>query len=285
MTRRHLPEEPTSQLAVWARRMAFFSLVATILAIIIVRSGLLELKPALATFGGALACAGVAFVLAFAAFVVIWNQGLRGMGHSFAAIAISLALLGYPVYLGVKAYQLPGISDITTDPSDPPRYDALAKARGPDANPIIYAGASIAEQQQAAYPDIEPLEVEASPRMAYDAALAVINKRKWRVLEARAPEAGRRDGRIEAVAVTLIMGFRDDVVVRVRAIPDGARVDVRSSSRYGSHDLGTNAARVRSLIEDIDNAIDTEAERLAKQPAKKAPVQPKRNQPAPTARR
>src|ERR1700730_5680790 len=78
-----------------------------------------------------------------------------------------------------------------------------------------------------------------------------------RVTDARAPRAppppSPRDGFIEAIARTPILGFRDDVVVRVRPTSDGARIDVRSASRYGRHDLGTNAARVRSLIGDIDD--------------------------------
>ena len=58
----------------------------------------------------------------------------------------------------------------------------------------------------------------ATPQAAYDAALAVITKRTMaRCVDARTPQAGRREGRIEAVARTAIMGFRDDVVVRVRA--------------------------------------------------------------------
>ena len=75
-----------------------------------------------------------------------------------------------------------------------------------------------------------------------------MTKRKWRVVDARAPLAGRRDGRIEAVARTAIMGFRDDVVIRIRPDPDGARIDIRSTSRYGRHDFGTNAARVRLAL-------------------------------------
>jgi len=51
------------------------------------------------------------------------------------------------------------------------------------------------------------------------------------------------------------MGFRDDVVVRVRAETDGARIDARSSSRYGTFDFGTNASRIRGLINDIEDAI------------------------------
>jgi hypothetical protein len=255
MARRYIPSEPTSRLAIWARRMAGFAFLATFLAVIIVRSGLLENRPALATFGGALAIAVVALVLALSAFVVIWMEGLAGLGAAVTAMAVSLALLAYPAYLGIKAYRLPWIYDITTDPIDPPRYEALARLRVRDANPTTYAGLYAADQQRSAYPDVGPIGTNATAQAAYDAALAVVNKRRWRVVDARPPQAGRREGRIEAVARTPIMGFRDDVVIRVRAETDGARIDARSSSRYGSFDFGTNAARVRGLMNDIEDAI------------------------------
>jgi hypothetical protein len=67
------------------------------------------------------------------------------------------------------------------------------------------------------------------------------------------------------------MGFRDYVVVRIRPGQDGARVDVRSASRYGRSDLGANASRVRALIEDIDDAAGSEEEKQKKAaPAKAA---------------
>ncbi len=280
MARRHIVDEPTSKLAVWAWRVGVFSLAAALLAIVIVRAGLLEFRPGLATFAGALAFAVLALLLALAAFVVIWKDGLAGMGHALAAMALSFALLAYPVYFAVKAYQLPWIYDITTDPIDPPRYEALAKVRPRDANPVAYAGLYAAEQQRAAYPDVESLEQNASPEGAYNAALAVINKRRWRVVDARAPQAGRRDGHIEAVARTAVMGFRDDVVVRVRPDGDGSRVDVRSSSRHGTFDFGANAARIRSLLDDIDEEIgDQRAERPAESPAPKKTAPKKGAQP------
>jgi uncharacterized protein (DUF1499 family) len=258
MARRYMQSEPTSRLAIWSRRVAGFALVACFLAIIVVRSGLLEIWPALATFAGALAIAVIALLLALAAFVVIWIEGSAGMGAALGAMAISLAILAYPAYLGLKAYRLPWIHDITTDPIDPPRYEALARLRPRDANPIDYAGLYTAEQQRKAYPDVGPLGTNATAQAAYDAVLAVVNKRRWRVVDARAPQAGRREGRIEAVARTPIMGFRDDVVIRVRADPDGTRIDARSSSRYGTSDFGTNASRLRSLMSDIEEAIRTQ---------------------------
>src|SRR5512133_1996608 len=239
MARRYIHSEPTSRLAIWARRMAGFAFLASFLAVIIVRSGLLEIRPALATFAGALAIAVIALLLAFAALVAIWMEGLAGIGAALSAMAVSLMLLAYPAYLGIKAYRLPWIYDITTDPIDPPRYEALARVRPRDANPVAYAGLYAAEQQRRTYPDVGPLGTNASPQAAYDAALAVVNRRKWRVVDARAPQAGRREGHIEAVARTPIMGFRDDVSIRVRAEPDGTRIDARSSSRYGTSDFGT----------------------------------------------
>jgi uncharacterized protein (DUF1499 family) len=258
MARRYMQSEPTSRLAIWARRIAGFALLACFLAIIVVRSGLLEIWPALATFAGALAIAVIALLLALAAFVVIWIEGSAGMGAALGAMAISLAILAYPAYLGLKAYRLPWIHDITTDPIDPPRYEALSRLRPRDANPVDYAGLYTAEHQRKAYPDVGPLGTNATPQAAYDAVLAVVNKRRWRVVDARAPQAGRREGRIEAVARTPIMGFRDDVVIRVRAEPDGTRIDARSSSRYGTSDFGTNASRVRGLMSDIEEAIKTQ---------------------------
>jgi len=266
MARLRFSDDPTSRLAIWARRFAFFALVATVLSIVVVRSGFLEIEPSIATFGGALVFAGLAILVGLAAFVTIWKDGLNGLGHALLAIAIGALLLAYPAYLGVKVYRLPAISDITTDPIDPPRFEAIARVRPRNANPVIYAGLYAAEQQRRAYPDIEPLILTVPPKIAFDAALAIANKRRWRVVDTRDPAAGRPEGRIEAVARTPIMGFRDDIVIRVRPAPDGSRVDVRSASRYGRHDLGTNAARIRSLLDDIDDTAVPPAEKPEKKP-------------------
>ncbi len=280
MARRRITEQPTSRLAIWSRRLALFSLAATFIAIIVVRSGALEIVPALSTLAGALALALLAILLAFGAAVSIWKDGVGGIGEAVTGLLIGLALIAYPLYVGVKAYKLPAIYDITTDPIDPPRFDAIARLRPRDANPVAYAGLYTAEQQRTAYADIEPDTTSVSPREAYDAALKVITRRKWHVVDARPPQdTAPRDGLIEAIARTPILGFRDDVAVRVRPTRDGARIDIRSASRYGRHDLGTNAARVRSLIEDIDEVLTTPAkekpEKQEKQtPAPKAPAQP-----------
>jgi uncharacterized protein DUF1499 len=263
--------EPVSSLATWARNLAIFSGIAVVVSILIVRFGFLEMKPALATFFGALALAGLSILLGFAAFAAIWQNGSRGMGRILLAFLINALVLAYPAYLAVQYRRLPPIHDITTDPIDPPRFEALARLRtSDDTNSAVYAGLYSAEQQRRAYPNIETIELELPVDRAYTVALQLVNRRKWLVIDERPPTPPRRVGRIEAVARTPIMGFREDIAIRV--VPDGedSRVDIRSASRYFEADLGSNAARVSKLIEDINTAADN-----AKAAPKKLPTPPK----------
>lgn len=266
--------EPVSGLATWSRNLALFSVIAVIVSILIVRFGFLEMKPALATFFGALGLAVLSILLGLAAFAAIWQNGSRGMGRILLAFLINAVVLAYPAYLGVQYRKLPKIYDITTDPIDPPRFEALARLRSGDGtNSAVYAGLYSAEQQRLAYPDIETVELEVPPQRAYEVALQLIGKRKWLVIDERPPQPPRRIGRIEAVARTPIMGFREDVSIRITPDGEESRVDIRSSSRYFESDLGSNAARVSKLIEDINTAVDS-----AKSAAPKKPQTPAKGQ-------
>ena len=110
MVRRRISEQPTSRLAIWARRIALFSLAATVIAIIIVRSGALEIVPALSTLAGALVLAVVAILLAFGAGIVIWSEGVGGMREAVTALLLGLALIAYPLY--ARRQGLPAAGDL-----------------------------------------------------------------------------------------------------------------------------------------------------------------------------
>jgi len=272
LTRRRMYDEPLSQLAIWARRLAIFAVVVAVLAIGIEQWGALEIIPMLVTFGASLALAVLAIMVAVAAFVMLWINGGPGAGAAITGVFIAVLLLGYPAYLGYLAYTLPAIKDITTDPIDPPRFEVVARLRPP--NTSAYPGLATAELQKDAYPDVEPLLVKVPPTVAYDDAMKVITKRKWRVFDARPPQPGR-DGHIEAIARSPIMGFRDDVVVRIRTARDGTRIDARSASRYGYTDFGANAARVESLLDEIDDLASAPVRPpKAAPPAKPDPKKP-----------
>lgn len=263
--------EPVSSLATWARNLAVFAVVAVVVSIIIVRFDFLEMKPALATFFGGLAISALSILFGLAGFAAIWQNGSRGMARILLAFLIDGAILAYPAYQALLYRKLPPIHDITTDPIDPPRFDALSRLRtGDGTNTAVYAGLYSAEQQRQFYPDIEPIEIEIPVDRAYAIARQLVIKRKWTVIDEREPQPPRRVGRIEAVARTPIMGFREDISIRV--VPDGddSRVDIRSASRYFESDLGSNAARVTKFIDDLNTAADADALK----PVKKTPVAP-----------
>lgn len=271
MLRRPFLDDPMSRLATWSGRFALFALVTVVLSIIIMRAGILEIEPALATFAAALVFAALAVLLALAAFVAIWREGLTGLGRAVLGLTLGLALLAYPVYFASLAVKLPVIADVTTDPADPPAFNLLARLRPRGGS--AYPGATTAARQQAAYPEIAPIQTDIDTAIAYRAVLAVVTDRKWLIVEAQAPAPPRRPGMIEAVARTPIMGFRDDLAIRVSAVGNGSRIDIRSASRYGQFDFGTNAARVRALLTDIDEALASPPPdpRSEKKPAPRRP--------------
>lgn len=266
MVRRRYVEQPVSRLAIWSRRCAVFSLAATALAVIVMRADLFEAQPALAALAGALALAIVAILLALGAFAVIWQQGAAGAGSAFLGLALGVALLAYPAYLGARAWQLPPISDVTTDPFDPPRFEVLAPLRpqGRGQHP----GRAVIEQQKRAYPGVDPIMTAAAPQTAHRIALAEIKRLRWQVMADRPPQPpDDAQGHIEAVARGLLLGLRSDVVVRVRPVADGSRIDLRSASRLAIPDLGGNAAQVEALSAAI-------AEALARAPIEPPPEVP-----------
>jgi uncharacterized protein (DUF1499 family) len=276
-TRRFSDMKSTS--ATWAGRLAIFALVVAIFSVIVIRSELLEIGPSLATFGAALAFACLAILLALISFIGIWRYGQTGLGSAFLAIFLGGALLPYPAYLAYRTYKQPPVTDVTTNTADPPRFDVIARLRERGSNDY---SPEQAQKQRAAYPELETLQVSAPVQITYDAAMSVVNKRKLRVVDARAPIAGRRDGTIEAVARSPVMGFRDYVMIRVRPAGSDSRVDIRSAARYPFLDFGgSNASRIRALSEEIDDAaglaqgkVERETERAAERAEKERAKRP-----------
>jgi uncharacterized protein (DUF1499 family) len=188
-----------------------------------------------------------AAVLAAAGFACALAGGQRrAMAPALAGLLIGLIVAGVPWSHMRAARAVPPIHDITTDPDDPPAFDAILPLRAEAPNAAIYGGPEVAAQQRRAYPDIQPLVVDLPTDRAFDLALCAARALGWRIV-ATAPQ--RR--RIEATDQTLWFGFVDDIVVRVTPAGPGSRIDVRSVSRIGKSDTGTNAARVRAYLDRV----------------------------------
>jgi len=145
---------------------------------------------------------------------------------------------------------LPYIHDITTDVQNPPEFVAAAKLRKEGDHPVAYDGPEVAAKQQEAYPDLAPFVTKTPKAQVFEAARNALT-----ALGLDITEANPTEGRIEAVATTLLYGFKDDVVVRIQDTPAGTRVDVRSKSRVGRSDLGVNAKRIRAFLQKLKVAL------------------------------
>jgi hypothetical protein len=115
--------------------------------------------------------------------------------------------------------------------------------RGNSPVPVAYPGEATAALQRSGYPDLHAAVLPLPPAAAFDAALAAAREMGWDIVASDAAA-----GRFEATDTTPWFGFKDDIVVRVTPEGRGCRVDVRSVSRVGRGDLGTNARRIRRYV-------------------------------------
>jgi uncharacterized protein (DUF1499 family) len=161
----------------------------------------------------------------------------RGIALPVFALLAGLAVFYVPFQFQSRARAVPPINDITTDTANPPAYMTTRRA---------YPGEAFARQQRSAYPDLAPAALDVPPGDAFKRALAAAEAMGWEVVGRDAAA-----GTIEAVDTTKWFGFRDDIAIRVSAAPAGARVDIRSKSRVGRSDLGTNAQRIRAYLERL----------------------------------
>lgn len=250
-------DHPPSFLARWASRLALFCVlllfVATFLHRVLSLPTPIALNLAGASFTGALAAAGMAAI----AGLDIWVTGRQGAARVVTALVMSAALLALPVTAIVVARDFPMITDVTTDVADPPQFETAAAVRAEGSNPLSYDKDANAAAQQEGYPDIKTLVVPRSPGDTFEAVLQALTKLKLKLASEEAPaDATDGVGRIELTDTTLFLGFRDDVVIRVKGNEDGSSVDVRSSSRYGTNDFGRNAARVRLILKEIVGRLE-----------------------------
>lgn len=248
--------ERRSRQARWSRRLGIFSVPVAVLTTLLHRFGDLDAAAGLVLLGITIALAALALVLGLGALAVIWRRGFGGMSQAVVGILCALLVLAWPAWRAAHLAYLPAINDVTTDWFAPPEFQAAARNRPPGSLSSAYPGQDFAIRQRAAYPEIVPLFLGYPANEVFFAARDLVADRGWRELASNAPGLDGQ-GRIEAVAKTLVFGFEDDVVIEIKR--EGAletRVDMRSASRLGRHDFGENAARIYDFLTDLPKRLE-----------------------------
>ena len=259
--------------AKWARRCAVFFLQLLILTVLLHRFGGLGTPATINLIGVSVVGMALAVIVALFSLIRIWFGGQTGAGNDFGAIAVGLIGLALPVYFLSKAVMLPPLTDIETSPGDPLQFTVLSEQRPRDANPLTPPGPDKVTLQAKAYPDIGPMYLERSAPVVHALINEAIGRLGWTVVVNETPgESGV--GRIEATDSTMIMGFTDDVVVRVKGDDAHTLVDIRSASRYGMHDFGANAERIQAFYGEVNTALEKGEKTVLEQAAPEEAEEP-----------
>lgn len=156
-----------------------------------------------------------------------WCRNRCANGWSAVPLLLPLAFV-------VQALRTPLVNDVSTDPSNPPQLLWAAELRTAQDLPINPAPLKAFEGKPG------PLFTSAPPAEVITEAHALMEQLGWQV---RPSPQG-----LEAVVTTGWFGFQDDVALRVFAGPNETRIDMRSASRQGRSDLGTNRARIEEFL-------------------------------------
>jgi uncharacterized protein (DUF1499 family) len=252
----------------WARRMALFFVQLIILTVLLHRFGSLATPAAMNLLAVSIGGLVLAIIVAIIGLVRIWFGGQIGAGQACAGIAIALIGLALPIYYLSLFFTLPRLNDVETTPRAPMQFSQLAALRPADANRIVEPDLAAAELQEKAYPDLRPMELERSVTETFDIAHEAVKRLGWTIALNEPP--GEQPGRIEATDRTMLMGYTDDVLIRVNGDDTHAFIDVRSVSRYGIHDFGANAERIRTLFAEVKSALE-KGEKTGLEQAETAP--------------
>jgi uncharacterized protein (DUF1499 family) len=244
-------------LARWSSRIAVFSASLVIVGVVLHRLTSFPTHVAVNLFAVGAVGGAVAMLAGLIALVQIWRRGLGGSGKAAFGVLVPLLLLAWPLTFVPAFMNLPRINDITTDLAAPPKFVSLAKVRTGEANPAAYPGETFSQAQQKAYPDLRTFVLDRGVEEAYELVEEVVRKLKWRVATSDPPTVKpSKIGVLEATDLTPVIGFPDDIVVRVDGTGTRARIDVRSASRYGHVDFGQNATRVRRFLAELEARTD-----------------------------
>ncbi len=144
----------------------------------------------------------------------------------------------------------PIINDITTSFTDPPQFIALKKL-----NPKKdYTYPAQFSEKQRLYYIMVPIKLNITSDKAFEVVSKVASRQaNWEIVESNPV---RRS--IEAVATSKFFKFKDDVVIEIRPGEKEQQIEIhmRSKSRIGRADFGTNHLRIKKFFNEIYSSLD-----------------------------
>ena len=232
------PRSRLGRVSTWLGRL---SVIAVLIGATLAHFELTAPLTGFAVFGVGLLLAVLSVFIGLAA-LAFAPSGTRGgiLGGMLPGVIVVLAVA---VASGIGQGP-PRINDITTDTADPPAFvhaQTLPENVGRD---MAYPGESFAQQQRAGYGEIAPAQLALPPDESFRRVAAAARSIDGWVIT-REDQNARA---VEGYDTSRLFRFKDDFVIVVRDANGQSVVQMRSKSRNGQGDIGTNAKRIRMFL-------------------------------------
>lgn len=197
------------------------------------------------------AATATAVLAALAVAVAVWKRGWQAVGAGVLAGLVAAGVWYAVTDFRNRAAAHP-LHDVTTDPENPPVFEAIEPRRyapGSGAATAAYPHPRWRAVHAEIYSDIRPLIVSGSLPDIVERAVLFGEAMGWTIV---AEESSETSARIEATDRTDWFGFTDDIVLTFRQSEGGqVQIDMRSVSRIGISDVGKNAERLRRFADGL----------------------------------
>jgi uncharacterized protein (DUF1499 family) len=195
------------------------------------------------------------FLIGIIALLVTFLMPTRRMGRSqaVAGTIMSLMILAPVGDIFITHRVYPPINDITTDTKNSPEFVHAQDLPANHGRNMKYDAATYAAKQEAApaYKDLAPLQLDGKPDDVFEKAEIIAGEiPDWQITY-----NDPKTRTLEGTATSMVFLFKDDFVIQVRAADSsGSLVEMRSKSRDGKGDLGTNYNRIESFFRLLQGA-------------------------------
>jgi len=275
--------------AVWCQRIAVFLLPYFVFAILLHRFEKILTPQLFVILAIGLVMAVLSLILAIKGAADLWNKGHRGgtnLVRGLSLAAIVLLPFGFYAFL---ALALPLANDVSTNTFDPPNFLRAQQQRASEVasgiNQLADYDDIYSESIVNAYPKVGPRRYPAGAERVLQAVQLIIKDNDWKISATQGvPESEKDDGdevklednvkveekqtdsaadgaevpdaiSVEVVITSFIFGYKSDAIINIVSEDVNTLVEMRSSSRWGAHDFGSNASTIESFLSQLDLAL------------------------------
>ena len=234
----------TSKWAIWARRFGSLALPLAIIPVFLHRERLITTSDFAVVETIAMAVGLLGLFLAVGAFVRLWITGDQGWGKAMMGFFLSLLCLAPFGVVFFLTMRFPSTADISTDQVNPPGVVSQLPAHPPADYEAITA----------AFPNAQNRTYPIAAAQMFAIIVSLVEDREWELRARREPQTPLASGQVNAVATTLL-GWREEVAIRIQGSPQGSVIAVRSAALHPGHDLGENGRRIEEFLGALDRQV------------------------------